>query len=144
LSKKAVIAAVVCTVLLVLLCLSGLVMSMSDGRDGKPDVPAAPTPTPTTPLSQRAAAELETHTARPDTHTPRSDAVTMPDVVGLNAAVAQDQLNELGLTNLRFASGDKRYRVVLVVRNWSVTKQSTPAGTQVDKATLIVLTCVKP
>jgi len=72
------------------------------------------------------------------------NSAVVPDLVGLNAAVAGDQLKHLGFKHVEYASGDKRYKVVIVPQNWSVTKQSAAAGTRLAKDTLIVLTCVKP
>lgn len=151
LSMKAVVAGVVSAVLLAVLCIAGLVVSMSDGRAGQPAAaPAAPNDQPS-PQGSRggqpnhaAPAPAKTTPPAPPKQNPPPTIVTMPDVVGLNAAVAEDRLNKAGLKNLKFASGDERYRFVLVVKNWTVTKQSTPAGARIDKDTLIVLTCVKP
>lgn len=69
--------------------------------------------------------------------------VRMPNLVGQNAAVADDQLKRLGFTNVQFGSRDPNDTVVLLLSNWTVTKQSTKAGTKVDPATLVVLTCTK-
>ncbi len=146
-SKKWIIAGIVSMVLLLVICLSGLVLSMSGTGDVKPTsgtpatssaAPAGPTK-PADPPKTATAPKTTTAPARPP-----GDTVTMPDVVGRNAADAEEQLHKLGLRNLRFASGDKRYLMVLVLRNWTVTKQSVAAGTRVDRMTEIVLTCVKP
>ncbi|NJC69576.1 PASTA domain-containing protein [Planosporangium thailandense] len=67
----------------------------------------------------------------------------MPNVVGTNAAVAQDQLQKLGFKKIEFGSADKDHSVVLLPSNWTITKQSAQAGTQVPTDTLIVLTCTK-
>jgi beta-lactam-binding protein with PASTA domain len=67
----------------------------------------------------------------------------MPNVVKKNAAVAQDELEKLGFTKIQFGSQDAEDKVVLLVSNWTVTKQSTAAGAQVATDTLIVLTCTK-
>lgn len=67
----------------------------------------------------------------------------MPNMVGQNAAVADDQLRKLGFTKIQYGSQDPNDTVVLLLSNWTVTKQSTAAGTQVTTDTLIVLTCTK-
>lgn len=67
----------------------------------------------------------------------------MPDLVGENAAVADDRLRKLGFTNIQFGSQDENDTVVLLLANWTVTKQSTKAGMKVPVDTLIVLTCTK-
>lgn len=146
LSRKAVIAGVVCTVLLAVICLSGLVLSMSASGGAKPVGTSSthPAQSPAAKPSQPPAAKPTRTAAAAQTPTPVPETVTMPDVVGLNAAAAEDQLHRLGLRNLRFVSGDKRYLMVLVLHNWTVTRQSVAAGTRVDKTAPIVLTCVKP
>lgn len=90
-------------------------------------VPSTPVP-PTTPMPTTSAA-------------PKTLAV--PNLVGNNAAVADDELRKLGFTNVNFGSQDKNDRVVLLLTNWTVTKQSTKAGQKVPADTLIVLTCTK-
>jgi hypothetical protein len=92
------------------------------------------------PAPTSAAGQSGGSAAQPE---PTNSAV-IPDLVGLNAAVAGDQLKHLGFKHVEYASGDKRYRMVIVPQNWSVTKQSAAAGTHLAKDTLIVLTCVKP
>jgi hypothetical protein len=151
-SKKWIITGIVSVVLLLVICLSGLVLSMSGGGGMKPasGAPAGPAassarpagggPTKATDSPKPAASKTTTAPAKP----PSGNSVAMPDVVGLNAADAEARLHDLGLRNLRFASGDKRYLMVLVLHNWTVTKQSVAAGTQVDRLAEIVLTCVKP
>ncbi len=47
----------------------------------------------------------------------------------------------MGLTALGMVVGANT--VVLLLSNWTVTKQSTPAGSKVSTDTLIVLTCTK-
>ena len=69
--------------------------------------------------------------------------VTMPNLVGKNAAVAQDELKRLGLTKVQLGSQDQGDSVVILAANWTVTKQSHPAGGQITADTLIVLTCTK-
>jgi hypothetical protein len=63
----------------------------------------------------------------------------MPNMVGLNAAVAGDKLLKLGLRNVQY--GTTTGKLVVYAANWQVTKQSTKAGSKVSSDTLIVLTC---
>lgn len=127
----------ICTLALCGMSLNGF------GKPGQPDganpAPGAPAggPPPTAPASGQSAAPP------PATPADRNSAI-MPNLVGLNAAVAGDQLKRLGFTKVQYASGDKRYRLVIVPANWSVTAQSAPANTSQPKSALIVLTCVKP
>ncbi|GAA4243119.1 hypothetical protein GCM10022255_000840 [Dactylosporangium darangshiense] len=67
----------------------------------------------------------------------------MPNVVGKNAAVAMDELQRLGFTKIQLGSQDPGDTVVILAANWTVAKQSTPAGTQAPTDALIVLTCTK-
>jgi hypothetical protein len=69
--------------------------------------------------------------------------VTMPKVTGENAAVADDKLRKLGFTNIQYGSQDEKDKVVLLLTNWTVAKQSAKAGGKVSTDTLIVLTCTK-
>jgi hypothetical protein len=69
--------------------------------------------------------------------------VAMPKVTGENAAVADDKLRKLGFTNIQYGSQDEKDKVVLLLTNWTVTKQSAKAGSKVSTDTLIVLTCTK-
>jgi hypothetical protein len=94
---------------------------------------AAPTTAP--------AVAAATPKASPSSAAPRM--VTMPNLVQKNAAVADDELRKLGFTNVQYGSQDKDDKVVLLLPNWTVTKQSTKAGAQVPTDALIVLTCTK-
>src|SRR3954469_20634622 len=56
--------------------------------------------------------------------------VSMPNLVGVNAKAAQDQLGTLGISshNVTFGSADPHASVVILVANWAVTAPSVPAG----------------
>ena len=66
--------------------------------------------------------------------------LTMPDVVGQNADVAQDTLRKDGFTNITFGTVDGR-RIVVLPQNWTVKTQSAEAGAQLDPDAKIVLGC---
>lgn len=126
-----------------LLCLCGLVVALATGDDEPDALPTPVTPTtitPTTPAVPTSQA-LPSLTAAPTSAAP--EVITMPDVTGENAAVADDRLRKLGFTNLQFGSQDKNDTLVIMLANWTVTKQSTKAGQKVAADTLIVLTCTK-
>ncbi|MEH0938699.1 PASTA domain-containing protein [Micromonospora psammae] len=93
----------------------------------------APTTTPPT------TAPATTQPAPP----PAPTTVAMPNLVGMNAAVAQDKLKRLGITNIKLGSGDKYDTLVILAENWTVTKQSHKRGTKVELDELVVLTCTK-
>jgi beta-lactam-binding protein with PASTA domain len=67
----------------------------------------------------------------------------MPNLVGVNAAVAEDKLRKLGFTKIDFGSLDPDDTLVIIRANWTVKKQSEKAGTMVSVDTLIVLSVSK-
>lgn len=67
----------------------------------------------------------------------------MPNLIGKNAAIADDELKRLGFTNIQYGSADPDDKVVLLLANWTVTKQSAKAGERLPSDALIVLTCTK-
>jgi hypothetical protein len=138
-------------VLLILICCGALAaIGANSGKSDPKSAPAASVPTavpatsaPTTPpVAVIPTTPAMTATPAAPT-TPPPVVVAMPNVVGTNAAVADDQLRKLGFTRIQFGSQDKADKVVLLLSNWTVTKQSTKAGEQVSTDTLVVLTCTK-
>ncbi|MEV0730613.1 PASTA domain-containing protein [Polymorphospora sp. NPDC050346] len=100
----------------------------------------APTIAPaTTPLATTAP---EPTTAAPTTP-PTPAKLVMPDLKGLNAAIADDKLRKLGFTNIQYGSQDEYDTMVLLLANWTVTKQSAKAGSELAPDDLIVVTCTK-
>lgn len=90
----------------------------------------------------------ETVTAAPEQTSAGDKAegakVELPDVVGKNAAIARDVLEQAGFTNIDYSSADPSGAgVVLLPANWRVTKQEPAAGKKVDPTSRIVLTVVK-
>ncbi|KAB1927677.1 PASTA domain-containing protein [Micromonospora sp. ALFpr18c] len=67
----------------------------------------------------------------------------MPNLAGSNAAVAQDKLKRLGITNIKLGSQDEFDTLVILPENWTVKKQSQKAGAKVAQDELVVLTCTK-
>jgi PASTA domain len=80
--------------------------------------------------------------AAPPPATSSPAQLTMPDVVGLNADVAQDTLRKDGFTNIAFGTVDGR-RVVVLPQNWTVKAQSTKAGAELAPDAKIVLGCAR-
>lgn len=135
-------------VVLTVLCCSGLyIIGSQEQKDsaspratrtvaaGQPQ-PAATSEAPATATSEPAAPV-------PSPSAPVVKTVVMPKVTGENAAVADDKLRKLGFTNIQYGSQDEDDKVVLLLTNWTVAKQSTKAGAKVKTDTLIVLTCTK-
>jgi hypothetical protein len=71
-----------------------------------------------------------------------SATATVPNVVGLNAAVAVDTLKKQGFGNIDLGTVDGR-PFVLLPQNWTVKTQSAPAGSSVRTDTKIVLGCAR-
>ena len=79
---------------------------------------------------------------RPDVTTSTPTTIAMPDVVGHNAAVAVDELEKLGFTNIELGTVDGRPAVVLP-QNWTVKEQSAKPGTLLLPGNKIVLGCAR-
>jgi hypothetical protein len=47
-------------------------------------------------------------------------SITVPDMVGQNAADAENRLKSLGLTSVELSSANPDYKMVLVASNWTV------------------------
>jgi PASTA domain len=68
--------------------------------------------------------------------------IAMPNLVGENAAVAEDRLRKLGFTDITFGTLDGRMAVVLP-QNWTVRAQSTAPDERIAADTKIVLGCTR-
>lgn len=68
--------------------------------------------------------------------------ITVPDVVGDNAAVAEDTLRKLGFTNIDLGTVDGR-PMGLLPQNWTVKTQSARPGEKLTPDAKIVLGCVR-
>lgn len=118
-----------------LLCCGGIVASVPDVALAPPvtGVPGTTAPTTGPTPSPQAASGTTTYVK----------AATMPNLIGVNAAVADDQLRRSGLTRVVYASEDTNDTLVVMLPNWTITAQSTVAGRRIATDTLIVLTCTK-
>lgn len=137
-------------VALVLLCCGGLYVLGSEEQKkqdaSSPDsvVTSAAAVLPEAQATTEAPAAAPTTASAPQSTAPAGPkTVTMPKVVGENAAVADDKLRKLGFTNIQYGSQDEDDTFVLLLTNWTVTKQSTKPGAKIKTDTLIVLTCTK-
>ncbi|MFD0557355.1 PASTA domain-containing protein [Stackebrandtia endophytica] len=76
---------------------------------------------------------------------PEVAEIEMPSVVDMNAAVARDELERLGFTNVQFGSLDEEHNTIGVVNpaNWTVIEQSHEPGRLVPADAVIVLGCMK-
>ena len=82
-----------------------------------------------------------TSPGRPATTTPAA-LITMPDVVGENAAVAVDEMEALGFTDIDLGTTDG-HRMIILPQNWTVTTQSAKPGERLRADTKIVLGCAR-
>jgi hypothetical protein len=69
--------------------------------------------------------------------------VTMPKLMGKNAAVAKDELERLGFADDRIKLSPQGHVFVAMPSHWVVTDQSEKPGGQVSLQELIVLTVAK-
>jgi hypothetical protein len=67
----------------------------------------------------------------------------MPNLIGLNGAVATNRLRALGITDVTYGSADPNASVVLLPQNWKVTAQDPAPGKKVRPNVAAVLTMVK-
>lgn len=131
-----IVLAVVAVV--IVLCCGGVLIAGTLGNSTKP-APARTTTVVRTADDSTPAAPSESSPSPSSAPTP----VAMPNVVGKNAAAAQDELKRLGVTNVTFGSSDPSASVVLLPQNWVVTDQSVPAGQLVQPGQTVVLSCKK-
>ncbi|WP_143728607.1 PASTA domain-containing protein [Micromonospora cremea] len=110
--------------------------------EGAVPTPTAAAATPAAPVTTAAAPPSVAPTTKP-APPPAPVTVVMPDLVGLNAAVAQDKLKRLGITAIKLGSADENDTFVILPENWTVTKQSHKKGAKVAPDELVVLTCTK-
>jgi hypothetical protein len=75
----------------------------------------------------------------PTTAPPR---LTMPNVLGQNADVAQDSLHKLGFKNIDLGTVDGHH-VVVLPQNWIVKAQSAKTGSRLAPDAKIVLGCAR-
>jgi PASTA domain len=73
-----------------------------------------------------------------------STNVALPDVVGQNARIASEQLQQLGLTNVELVSANQDYQMVIVPANWTVVSTSPAPCTAVNLYDHVVLNVTKP
>lgn len=119
-----------------------VVAAILTGCGGSPSSPQTVTVTQPAAATSPAVAPVptvETAAAPPSA----ALSITLPDVTGVNADLAQEQLEKLGLTNVEFASANPKYSVVVLARNWTVTGMEPAAGTAVSAGDTVILKVYK-
>lgn len=78
----------------------------------------------------------------PQVHAPPVLAqVTLPaDLVGKNAQLADDELRNLGIVNIRYVPQDAEYKVVAQLKKWTVTNVQPAPGAVVSIDDTVVVT----
>jgi PASTA domain-containing protein len=73
-----------------------------------------------------------------------ASSITIPDLTGQNAKIAQDKLETLGLTNVTLSSATTKYSMVLAPENWKVVSSEPAAGSVVSSSDDVILKVTKP
>ena len=118
--------------MLSLVCVSACVAESRDGAatmppgaaTTPPDAPAAP------PKADAPAAPPERSAATSAASTPAR--TVMPDLRGVNAAMARDALARRGLSSVKFASAERDVRFVVQSADWHVVRQPVAAGAMIS------------
>ena len=71
-------------------------------------------------------------------------SITIPDVTGQNGKIAEQKLEDLGLTNVELSSANQKYSMVLLPANWTVVSIDPPPGTSVSAGDAVVVKVTKP
>lgn len=121
------------------LALFGSCSSFGDGVEQGYTAAITPTSAPL-PVAQ---APLPSTVAAPTSIVAPVVDVVLPDVKGRNGAIVFDELQELGLTNVSYASRDAADKVVLYVANWTAVKIEPKAGSTVQSDQAVVVTMTK-
>ncbi|MDQ4104558.1 MAG: PASTA domain-containing protein, partial [Actinomycetota bacterium] len=73
-----------------------------------------------------------------------SSQITLPtDLVGKNAQLADEQLRNLGIVNIRYVSQDAAYKVVAFLAKWTVTRVEPAPGAVVSIDDTVVVTATR-
>lgn len=73
-----------------------------------------------------------------------ASTITIPDLTGQNAKIAENKLQQLGLTNIDFASATPKYQNVFAPANWTVVGIEPSPGTTVNSTDMVILKVTKP
>jgi hypothetical protein len=134
---------------LVVLVATALLTTCSSGGDGDEPVAAGgaqsteQTTTTEVPTTTTTAAPTSEATAPPNGGDDASEAVTVPDAVGLDLQLAQDTMQASGFYSLTSHDATGQDRLQVLDRNWTVCDQSPPGGTTADSTTQIDFSAVK-
>jgi beta-lactam-binding protein with PASTA domain len=71
-------------------------------------------------------------------------SITIPDLTGQNAKIAENKLTALGIADVEFASATTKYQNVFSPANWTVVSIEPAPGTTVSSTDTVVLKVTKP
>ena len=134
------------TVLLLACCLGVAVSAFQSDDPAAGDTGAASQAPQESPSANESPDESADESEdEPTQESPEVAEIEIPSVIDMNAAVARDELERLGFTNVQFGSLDEEHNTlgVLVPANWTVVEQSHAPGSMVLTDAVIVLGCVK-
>jgi hypothetical protein len=81
----------------------------------------------------------------PETTSPVASApITIPDLTGENAKIAENRLKALGFIDVDLVSATEKYQNVFVPANWTVVAIEPAPGTTVNASDTVILKVTKP
>lgn len=101
------------------------------------------TPPPIVTVTEPAQAPAPRAVEAAPTHASAA-GITIPDLAGSNARIAQQQLANLGLTDVSLSSANPKYSMVLNASNWKVVSIEPSPGSVVKADDPIVVKVTKP
>jgi hypothetical protein len=111
---------------------------------------SSPTSTVTVTQSQSSTPSWSSSTpssvfSSPETTSPVASApITIPDLTGENAKIAENRLKALGFTDIDLVSATEKYQNVFVPANWTVVAIEPAPGTTVNASDTVILKVTKP
>lgn len=123
----------------ILLIIIGAVSGSNDNKDTNTNAAATSTVTTVT-QTEQATTSTVTSTATATPSTPTVKTLTVPDgLVGTNAQLAFEKLQDLGFTKITPSSTDESASVPVLLSNWTVTGVEPGPGTSMKSDSTIIL-----
>jgi beta-lactam-binding protein with PASTA domain len=95
-------------------------------------------------VTKPASSVPSVEASAPSTAATSGASITIPDVTGQNAKIAEQSLERLGLSDVSLSSANPKYSVVLLPANWTVVSVEPPPGTLVSANDSVVVKVTKP
>ncbi|WP_280466762.1 hypothetical protein [Nocardia cyriacigeorgica] len=125
---------------IILLCgFGGCVAALSGDKADKVSTTTAPLPTP--PSAAQPAGP--TQTVQQSSAAQPVPNLTVPELAGVNAAIAGDKLEDLGFTNIQYASATPGVDLVIMRANWTVVSIEPGVGSVIPADSMIIVTVTK-